>query len=75
VIPHWQEVSRTEPEFAARVREERPQVLTLEEDTAAVHGGNGWMVAGRGGVLLGSGRHLPPLAHDDLSPLRWPALI
>jgi cyanophycinase len=75
VIPHWQEVSRTEPEFAARVREEQPQVLTLDEDTAAVHGGDGWMVAGRGGVLLGSGRDLRPLAHDDLSPLRWPALI
>jgi cyanophycinase len=75
VIPHWQEVSWNEPEFAARVHQEQPQVLTLDEDTAAVHGGGGWMVTGRGGVLLSSGRHLRPLAHDDVSPQRWPALI
>jgi cyanophycinase len=75
VIPHWQDVSRTDPEFAARVRQERPQVLTLDEDTAAVHAGAGWMVAGRGGVLLGRARELRPLEHDDLPPLRWPALI
>jgi len=75
VIPHWQEVSRDEPEFAVRVREERPQVLTLDEDTAAVHAGSGWMVAGRGGVLLGCARELRPLAHDDLPPQCWPALI
>jgi cyanophycinase len=75
VVPHWQEVSRTRPRFIARVCEEQPQVLTLDEDTAAVHSDGGWMVTGRGGVLLSSGRHLRPLAHDDLLPQRWPALI
>jgi cyanophycinase-like exopeptidase len=75
VIPHWQEVSRAKPEFVARVHREQPQVLTLDEDTAAVHGGDGWMVTGRGGVLLGSGGRLWPLAHDGLPPQRWPALI
>jgi cyanophycinase len=75
VIPHWREVSRTEPQFAARVGQERQQVLTLDENTAAVHGGDGWMVAGRGGVLLGTGGHLRPLEHGDLPPVRWPALI
>ncbi len=68
-------VSRNEPEFAARVHREQPQVLTLDEDTAAVHGAGGWMVTGRGGVLLGSGPHLRPLAHDDITPQRWAALI
>jgi cyanophycinase len=75
VVPHWQEVSRTEPEFAARVGQERTQVLTLDEDTAAVHAGDGWMVAGRGRVLLGPGGHLRSLEHGDLPPVRWPALI
>jgi cyanophycinase len=75
VIPHWQEVSRAKPEFVARVHREQPQVLTLDEDTAAVHGGDGWMVTGRGGVLLGSGGHLRPPAYDGLPPQRWPALM
>ncbi len=75
VVPHWQEVSRTRPRFTARVCEEQPQVLTLDEDTAAVHSGGGWMVTGRGSVLLSSKRHLRSLAHDDLLPQRWPALI
>ncbi len=76
VIPHWQEVSRTEPEFVERVRQAQPHLLTLDEDTAAVHDGDGgWMATDRGSVLLGSGRHLRPLAHDDVRPQRWPALI
>jgi cyanophycinase len=75
VVPHWQEVSRTRPKFIARVCKEQPQVLTLDEDTAAVHTDGGWMVTGRGSVLLTSQRHLRPLAHDDVQPQRWPALI
>jgi cyanophycinase-like exopeptidase len=75
VVPHWQEVSRTEPEFAARVGHERTQVLTLDEDTAAVHAGSSWMVVGRGAVLLGPGAHLRSLEHSDLPPVSWPALI
>jgi cyanophycinase-like exopeptidase len=75
VVPHWREVSRARPEFAARVRREQPRVLVLDEDTAAVHGEGAWMVAGRGGAMLGAGADLRPLEHDDLPPVRWPALI
>jgi cyanophycinase len=75
VVPHWQEVSRTRLKFVARVCEEQPQVLTLDEDTAAGYSDGGWMVTGRGSVLLSSRQHLRPLAHDDVQPQRWPALI
>jgi cyanophycinase-like exopeptidase len=69
VIPHWQEVSQGRPEFVARVRREQPQVLVLDEATAAVHDGSGWMVTGQGGALVTVGPQLRPLDHEDLPPL------
>jgi hypothetical protein len=41
----------------------------LDEDTAAVHDGSGWMVTGRGGALLSVGPQLRSLGHEDLPPL------
>jgi cyanophycinase-like exopeptidase len=75
VIPNWQQVSRTDSGFVARVIAEQPHVLALDEQTAAVHSDSGWMVTGRGAVLIGSAPPLRPLAKTDLPPQRWPALI
>jgi dipeptidase E len=74
VIPHWQEVSRTRPEFVPRIRREQPQLLVLDDDTAAVHDGSGWMVTGHGGALLSARAQLRPLGHEDLPPLPASAL-
>ena len=67
VIPHWSEVSSMSP-FVERVRDEQPRVLTLDEDTAAVHETtSGWMIAGSGGALLGiDGEPWRALRNDDL---------
>jgi cyanophycinase len=75
VIPHWQEVSRTRPDFVARVRQEQPHVLVLDEDSAAVHGGSGWMVTGQGGAYVTVGPDLRPLGGEDVPPQPSPALV
>lgn len=75
VIPHWQEVSRTRPDFVARVRQEQPHVLVLDEDSAAVHGGSGWMVTGQGGAYVTIGADLRPLGGEDVPPQPSPALV
>lgn len=68
LIPHWGEVG-AHMSFIERVRSAQPRVLTLDEDTAAVHGTAGWMIAGAGGALLGVDRQpWRVLRHDDLPP-------
>jgi cyanophycinase-like exopeptidase len=68
VLPHWGHVSSMSA-FIGRVRAQQPRLLTLDEDTAAVHHGRTWMTAGAGGALLAIDHQpLRPLRDDDLPP-------
>lgn len=70
LTPHWGEVGAS-TSFVERVSSAQSRVLTLDEDTAAVHDTAGWMIAGAGGALLGvDGQPWRALRHDDLPPGR-----